>query len=105
MSKWSNGLWGAPLWAWRGNQDVWTIDEFPHFSFRLGNTQIKDFHTEVRAMYLYPPYCLLHYSWITPEKAIAKTLRYKASCTTGALFPLEFAGKLETLPEWAREQR
>jgi len=81
------------LWAWRGDLDLWTVDAFPHFTIRVGNKPIK-------CLELIFPYCLLHYSWDTPERTDAKVKYHRESgLTPNIRHPLEYGGNLKDL-EW-----
>ena len=44
------GHWEASLWAWRGNIDFWTVDAFPHYTFRIGDKKVKDLHEEAKVL-------------------------------------------------------
>ena len=92
------------LWAWRGNLDFWTVDVPPAYTFRIGSKPVTDLHNDSTVLDLFPPYCLLHYSW-DDEEAVQKKLKiYRESgLIPGMLHPLEFAGILQPLPEWAVE--
>ena len=96
---------GQPsLWAWRGNLDLWTVDAFPHFSLRIGGKKVEDFRKSVKTLELFYPYCLLHYSWITPELANAKVeYHHKSGLTPNMLHPTQFGGDLKPLEEWMQE--
>ena len=96
--------YGAGLWAWRGNQKLWANDAFPHFTFRLGNTVIKDFAKDAACHDLMPPYCLLHCPWPTEQKVEEKLKFYRDSGLIPLMqHPLNFGGHLEPLPDWAKE--
>ncbi len=96
------GDWEAGLWAWRPSLDLWTVDVPPAWGFRIGSHLLSgEFPNPVRLM---PPYCLLHYSWDDPSRVEQKVKTYRDSgLIPGQLHPLEFAGPLEPLPDWARE--
>ena len=97
--------WEASLWAWRTDQDFWTVDDnFPHFSFRIGDKPVKDLHFDAKTIDLMPPYCLLHTSWMDKKHLENKLLQHRAGGSIPNIrHPLEYAGKLEILPEWAYE--
>lgn len=106
MSKPGEGhtVFEASLWAWRGNLDLWTINVPPAYVFRIGTTEIKDFRNDTKTLELFPPYCLIHYSWDDPERVNKKVKIYRESgLIPGQMHPLNFAGPLEDLPEWLRE--
>lgn len=96
---------GQPsLWAWRGNLDLWTVDAFPHFTFRIGNKKIEDFRKDTNCLQLFYPYCLLHYNWETPEMADAKVEYHRRSGITADMrHPLDFGGNRLPLEEWMHE--
>lgn len=96
--------WQPSLWAWRGNADLWTINVPPAYNFRIGDMEVKDLHTDAKAEDLFPPYCLLHYSWDDPDRVNQKVQVYRESgLIPSMLHPLDFGGPLEPLPEWAHE--
>lgn len=99
-----NTEYETSLWAWRGNIDFWTVNVPPAYTFRIGNTAVTDLHFNSTVLDIYPPYCLLHYSWDDPVKVEKKINVYRDSgLISSMLHPLDFAGPLENLPEWARE--
>lgn len=95
---------GQPsLWAWRGNLDLWTVDAFPHFTLRIGNKKIGDLQKDAKCLGLVYPYCLLHYSWETPELADAKVKYHREAGTIPDMqHPLTFGGALKQREEWMR---
>lgn len=94
----------ASLWAWRGNVDLWTVDAFPHFTFRVGDKPISSFQNDMKTLELVYPYCMLHFSWITPELADAKVNYHRDSgLTPTMLHPLEFGGILKPIERWMKE--
>lgn len=96
--------WEPSLYAWRGYLDFWTIDVPPAYDFRIGSKRVTDLHKDSTVLDLMPPYCILHYSWDDPERTDQKVKIYRDSgLISGMLHPLEFAGPLEDLPEWAHE--
>ena len=95
---------GASLWAWRGTQDFWTVDVPPAFTFRIGDVHVKDLAKQFNVETLEYPYCLLHYSWDDATRVKQKVKTYRESgLIPGQLHPLNFAGRLELLPEFAHE--
>ena len=97
-------LYEPSLWAWRGDLDFWTVDVPPAFTFRIGDLDVKDLHFDAKTLDLFPPYALLHFSWID-EKEVRKKIKVyrKSGLIPNMLHPLEFAGELEDLEEWMRE--
>jgi len=92
------------LWAWRTALDFWAVDSPPAFMFRLGEMVIRDWHYGVNVLELFPPYCLLHFSWDDPERVERKMKFYRESgLIPGQRHPLDYGSPLEPLPEWARE--
>jgi glycosyltransferase involved in cell wall biosynthesis len=92
------------LWAWRGNVDLWTVDAFPHFSIRVGEKHIKEFRTDTKCLELQYPFCLLHYSWDTPERAERKVKSHRESGSIPHMnHPLKIGGELLPLENWMRE--
>jgi len=94
--------WEASLWAWRGNIDFKFVPVPPAFTFRIGDRDIKDLHFEAKVLDLYPPYCLIHKSWDDPIRVDMKIKTYRESgLISNMAHPLDFAGPLEDLPDWA----
>lgn len=92
------------LWAWRGGVDLWTVNAPPAYTFKIGNKDIKDFRNDAKTLELFPPYCLIHYSWDDPERVKEKIKIYRDSgLIPNMQHPLDFAGPPEDLPEWVRE--
>lgn len=93
------------LWAWRPGTNLWTVSQFPHYTLMIGNEIAGDLHLSSKVLDLMPPFCLLHYTWANEERALEKIRIHRES---GSIpdhkHPLEFAGPLEPLPRWAREQ-
>lgn len=96
---------GQPsLWAWRGNVDLWTVDDFPHFTLRIGGKKVEDLRKDAKCLELVYPYCLLHYSWADQESLETKVRYHRESgLTPGNWHPLNFAGVLKPCEEWMRE--
>jgi glycosyltransferase involved in cell wall biosynthesis len=95
---------GASIWGWRTTQDFWTINIPPAFDFRVGTVLVRDLAKQFKVKELEYPYCLLHFSWDDPERVKQKVKFYRESgLIPGQLHPLEFAGHLEPLPEFAHE--
>jgi len=81
------------LWAWRPKElDIRADPNIKHGTI-VGMSKEFDI--------IAPPYCLLHKSW-SPETIDAKTRRYNA-LGLNMDHPLQFAGELQDLPEWAVE--
>lgn len=92
------------LWAHRGDQDFWMIDNPPAFDFRIGNRKIADLHFDANTFDLKVPYSELHYSWDDPARVEWKLKVYRESgLIPGMLHPLQFGGPLEDLPEYLHE--
>jgi len=92
------------LWAWRGNQDLYTVDVPPAYTFRIGKKHIKDFREDTECLELTYPYCLLHYSWDDPERVEKKIKYYRESgFIPNMRHPKDFGGKILPLEEWMRE--
>ena len=95
---------GASIWGWRCTQDFWTIDVPPAYDFRVGATKVTNLDKQFNVLELEYPYCLLHYSWDDEALVKKKIQIYRESgLILGQLHPLEFAGRLEALPEFAHE--
>lgn len=92
------------LWAFRGNQDFWTINVPPAYDFRIGDKKVNDLHMDAKALDLFPPYALLHFSWDNAERVDKKIKIYQDSgFIPGMRHPLDFGGPLEDLPEYLHE--
>lgn len=98
-----NKDWEASLWGWRGNQDLKTVNVPPAFTFQIGNRHVYDFRNDAKTREIFPPHCLLHYSWRSSEQVDAKIQRYRESgLIPSMMHPLQFAGPLEELEDWMR---
>ena len=96
--------WEASLWAWRGSVDFWTVNVPPAYTFRIGDRAVADLRIDAKTLCLMPPLGLLHYSWDDEARVAEKVRLYRDSgLIRDQLHPLEFAGPLEPLPDWARE--
>jgi hypothetical protein len=96
--------WEPSLWAWRGNQDFWMVDVPPAFTFRIGKLDVKDLHFDASALDVLPPYCLIHWSWDSPERVDMKVKTYRESGLIPTMaHPLSFAGPLSPLEPWMEE--
>ena len=95
--------WETSLYGWRGHLDFKTVDVPPAYTFKVGDRDIVDLHKE-SILEIFPPHCLVHYSWDDEDKVAEKVRVYDESgLIPGMLGPKKFAGPLENLPEWARE--
>jgi hypothetical protein len=84
--------------------DFWTVNVPPAYTFRIGAVPVGDLHLAAKVLDLMPPYCLLHFSWDDPGRTERKIKVYRESGLIPAMaHPLDFAGPLEPLPDWARE--
>lgn len=89
--------WETSMWAWKTSE----------ISLRFHDTDmsrdfepVPEFNDRIN---LFPPYALMHYAWPTEEVTQKKLDFYRNSGQIpGMLHPLEFGGRLEPLPEWAR---
>jgi len=99
------GVWQPSLWAWRANQQIRTFGDPPHFMFCYKDKfgEAIDFD-KLPHEHIMPPYCRLHYNWITPEIAMSHVDYYrKSGLIPNMLHPLEFGGRLEPLLYWMKE--
>ena len=105
MSKPNTSDWYLGLWAWRASIGLKVKDAMPHYYFNLdGSTTIFLFDQENRNQRLFPPYCFMHFGWISPEQTQAHVDYYrKSGLISGMLHPLEFCGKPAPLEEWMVE--
>jgi len=96
--------WETSLYGWRGRLDFHIVDIPPAYSFRDGDHHLVDLHQE-SILEIFPPHCLVHYSWDDKEKVEKKVKEYSESgLIPGMLGPENFAGPMERLPEWAIEK-
>ena len=91
--------WATSLYGWRAKTDLHVLpdNEIYHQKF--------SFEPETGERYnIMPPMCLLHNPW-QDEEIVQKKLDFyrKSGLQPTMRHPLEFAGKLEPLPEWAKE--
>ena len=92
------------LWAWRPGTNLWTQDQFPHYTLMIGDKVAGDLHLSSSVLDLMPPFGLLHYTWADEEMALEKIRIHRESGTIpDHKHPLEFAGPLKPLPNWAHE--
>lgn len=92
------------LWAWRSKIDFWVVPVPPAFTFRIGGIDIKDLHTDTKALDLFPPYALLHKSWDDPGRVQQKVKTYRESgLIPGQLHPLQYGSPLVSLPDFLHE--
>ena len=92
------------LWAWRPSTGLWFDDLPPAYTVMLGEKIAGDLHETEEVLDLMPPYGLLHYTWEDEEQIAAKIKVYKESgLIPHQKHPLQFAGPLKPLPEWAHE--
>lgn len=86
------------LWAWRTSTG---------FRFKEGNSpqehqQFSFLPDDSRIARMMPPYCLLHCPWPDDETVEKKLKFYRESGEVPNMkHPLEYAGEIEPLPEWA----
>lgn len=100
----SHDQWCPCVFAFRGNQDFWTIDVPPAYDFRIGGRKVLDLHKDAKAFDIMPPYAMLHYAWDDPAKVRMKVKMYRESgFIPGMQHPLEFGGPLEDLPNYLHE--
>lgn len=89
--------WEASFWAWRATVPLRFYDSSFAYEFTPKPT-VDD------SLRLLPPYCLLHYSWVD-EDVLRKKMKFydESGQIPGIRYPLDYAGELEPLPEWAHE--
>lgn len=95
------------LWAWRPKIELFTVDRPPAYTLTLGSHPVnKGLNKATGVEVVMPPYCLLHYSWDDPDITHRKVAVYRDSgLIPTQLHPLDFAGPLKALPEWARLEK
>lgn len=97
MSK-PTGDWCPSLWGWRASLKLRFTT---HKTNLTHNFKIAD---NVKRYNIFPPLCLLHNAWPDEETTKRKMEFYdKSGQHPGMVTPLDFAGELRVLPEWARE--
>lgn len=90
--------WSTSLWAWRPEIKLLTVAAGPAYTLKFGAVPRS-------ILELAPPLCLMHYSWDDEDIVEEKVKIYRDSgLIPGQLHPLEFAGPLESLPPWVREE-
>lgn len=93
------GQWEPSLWAWRANTRLHFREDNPE---HLQQPTMRP--PDDKKLNLLPPYCLIHRPWPTKEIADQKVKFYRDSGQIPTmLHPLEFAGRLENRPDFARE--
>lgn len=98
------GTWEASLWAWRGNIDLWTVDDnFPHYSLRVGDKKIPYPGWDDEQLKLMPPHCLLHYTWDKEERVESKLKHHREGLGIGMNHPLNMGSPLADLEIWMKE--
>jgi glycosyltransferase involved in cell wall biosynthesis len=93
--------WETSLYAFRGFFDFKTVNVPPAYTFSVNGKDIKDFREDTNCFEIFPPMCLLHYSWFDMEALNKKLKTYRESGFIPMSHPLDFAGELELLPSWA----
>jgi glycosyltransferase involved in cell wall biosynthesis len=99
------GQYEASLWAWRGSLNFSFIDNPPAYWFAVDGQQVEknDLHLGFTVRDLYPPHCLLHYSW-NEETVTYKIKNYRDSGFIPSYGdPRVFAGERKPIEEWMRE--
>ena len=90
--------WTPGLWGWRGEAEIEFYNAPPTFSF-------KPTHPLYERLNLLPPYCLLHRPWLNNGIIDKKLDFYRNSKQhPNMLHPTKIGGKIEDLPEWAKEK-
>lgn len=97
------GKWEPSMWAWRSKLDFWTIDEFPHYSLRVGDNRIPYDGFDDQKLDLMPPYCLLHHSWDTIERVEKKLKHHREGLGIYMNHPLDMGSELADLEVWMKE--
>ena len=95
------GNWTPSLWAFRLHRGVRFDEDEPLRTSWQYPTDKKE-----AILNLMPPYCLLHYAWPDEEEVQRKIEFYNATREEdwcGLVHPLKGFGKLEPLPDWAKE--
>lgn len=99
------GHYEASLWAWRGSLNFSFIDNPPAYWFAVNGQQVEknDLHLGFTVRDIYPPHCLLHYSW-DDETVAYKIKNYRESgFIPSYVNPLQFAGHKEPILDWMHE--
>lgn len=97
MSQDKKGNWTHALWAWRADKKLRYKEDDPTSQeyVSVPSENILNVNPEFS--------CLLHYSWINEQRVNEKLKFYRESGQIPNMqHPLEFAGRLEKLPEWAK---
>jgi len=90
--------WEASLWAWRANLGLRFEDTDMAYTWE---PKVDESFLRLDLM---PPYCLLHTSW-QDEDILRKKLNFyhKSGQIPNIKYPLDYAGHIEDLPDWAYE--
>lgn len=88
---------GQSIWAWRSDVDVRARE----IGEEDGGMTIENIPERENRFYIEPPVCLLHYTWPDEEATKTKLEFYRAVHGEHIKHPLEFAGPLKELPDYA----
>ena len=93
-----------PIKKGRAETSLWAWKAYSQMTF-LNTSNTYTFHPRPKLrerLNIYPPNCLLHFSWVD-EKRLEKKLNYyrQSGQHPTIQHPLEHAGALKELPEWA----
>ena len=96
MSK-PKGEWCPSLWGWKASLKL------RFTTHKVNMTHNFEIDEDVKRHNTYPPLCLLHNAWPDEETTKKKMEFYKNSGQHPKITtPLDFAGELKDLPEWAK---
>lgn len=88
------------LWAWQPRANIRADEADKWHLTMMSHDRRHALRTRESGLHLNFPYCLLHFSWQTPELAAAKVENYRSSGQQPtALHPTVFAGPMAD-PEW-----
>jgi len=90
--------WKASLWGWRATLNIRFEDTDMAYTWK------PKIDSPDERLNLLPPYCLMHTSWVD-ERELRERLNWyhKSGQIPNIKHPLEYAGPIEKLPEWASE--
>lgn len=92
------GQWEPSMYAWRADINLQFEDTDMAFTWK---PKVKDPEKRVN---LLPPYCLLHVTWVDKDRLNRKLEFYdKSGQIPNINHPLDYAGTIQPLPFWARE--
>lgn len=88
------------LWAW--NKHKWTPDISREHPYTVEIKNQPDAQIDNALVMPHPPYCVLHYSFLT-EEVTRQKMAFNAKRGVAQAYPPDSCGRIERLPEWANQ--